>query len=65
MAEKLPVAAATEHTCCYHVAACKAVLADRERELLELKGPCTNEYCPLHFAHSGPCNSQDTKVVRA
>jgi hypothetical protein len=31
----------------------KAVLAERERELLELKGPCST--CPLHYAHSGPC----------
>jgi hypothetical protein len=31
------------------------VLADRERELLELKGPCSNSTCPLHYAHSGPC----------
>lgn len=35
------------------LAAAKAVLAERERELLELKGPCGT--CPLHFAHAGPC----------
>lgn len=35
------------------LAATKAVLAERERELLELKGPCST--CPLHYAHSGPC----------
>ena len=34
----------------------RAVLADRERELLELKGPCRNVYCKLHYAHSGPCD---------
>lgn len=34
--------------------AAKAVLADRERELLELKGPCST--CRLHYAHSGPCD---------
>jgi hypothetical protein len=28
----------------------------RERELLELKGPCSNKECRLHYAHSGPCN---------
>jgi hypothetical protein len=50
-----------EHTCCYHVAAAKSVLADRERELLELKGPCSGGQvgvgpCRLHYAHSGPCD---------
>lgn len=35
--------------------AAKAVLAERERELLELKGPCSNKTCDLHYAHSGPC----------
>ena len=45
-----------DHHCCYHVAAAKAVLADRERELLEIKGPCRTEGCPLHYAHSGPCS---------
>ena len=38
------------------LAAAKAVLADRERELLELKGPCSNKKCRLHYAHSGPCD---------
>lgn len=47
---------AADHACCYHVAAAKAVLADRERELLEIKGTCRTEGCPLHYAHSGPCN---------
>lgn len=36
-------------------AALRSVLADRERELLDLKGPCSNRACPLHYAHSGPC----------
>ncbi|MBM0235933.1 hypothetical protein JNW88_00325 [Micromonospora sp. ATA32] len=49
-------AAVAQHTCCYHVAAAKAVLADRERELLDLKGPCSTTGCPLHYAHSGPCH---------
>lgn len=35
--------------------ATKFVLGVRERELLELKGPCSNKACALHFAHSGPC----------
>jgi hypothetical protein len=34
------------------------VLAERERELLELKGPCSNQSCPLHYAHSGPCDQK-------
>lgn len=38
------------------VSATMAVLADRERELLELKGPCSNAACRLHYAHSGPCD---------
>lgn len=37
------------------IAALTAILADRERELLELKGPCSNKACRLHYAHSGPC----------
>jgi hypothetical protein len=36
--------------------ATRAVLLIRERELLALKGPCTNSSCPLHLAHSGPCD---------
>jgi hypothetical protein len=35
-------------------AALRAVLADREKELLDLKGPCST--CTLHYAHSGPCD---------
>ena len=37
------------------LAGCGQILADRERELLQLKGPCSNKECPLHYAHSGPC----------
>ena len=42
------------------LSATKAVLADREAELLRLKGPCTQKPrgCVLHYAHSGPCNIQ-------
>lgn len=41
--------------------AAKAVLAEREQELLELKGPCSGGQtnlgrCRLHYAHSGPCD---------
>ncbi|MFJ1539314.1 hypothetical protein ACIODS_12295 [Micromonospora chalcea] len=46
------------HTCCYHASATNTVLADRERELLDLKGPCSTKGCRLHYAHSGPCHVQ-------
>jgi hypothetical protein len=36
--------------------AAKFVLRERERELLELKGPCRAPGCVLHYAHNGPCN---------
>ena len=42
----------------YKYAATRAVLADRERELLKLKGPCSTKTCPLHYAHSGPCECE-------
>lgn len=38
--------------------AAKTVLADREAELLRLKGPCRVAACRLHYAHSGPCDIQ-------
>lgn len=37
----------------YKLTACKAALAERERELLAIKGPCST--CRLHYAHAGPC----------
>lgn len=40
------------------LAATRAVLADRERELLDIKGPCSNKKCRLHYAHSGPCDCE-------
>jgi hypothetical protein len=51
-----PSQARDDHTCCYHVAAAHSVLADRERELLAIKGPCSTKTCRLHYAHSGPCD---------
>jgi hypothetical protein len=39
-----------------HIGATRAVLSERERELLELKGPCSNTGCRLHYAHAGPCD---------
>ena len=38
------------------LAATEAVCADREVELLTLKGPCSTTECRLHYAHSGPCD---------
>lgn len=56
----LPPALATRATSdtvpAHKLAATKAVLADREAELLALKGPCSNRTCRLHYAHSGPCD---------
>lgn len=37
--------------------ATRFVLAERERELLLLKGPCSNRDCRLHYAHAGPCDT--------
>jgi hypothetical protein len=48
--------------CCSHLAEARALrhlLADRESELVGLKGPCTNRRCRLHYAHSGPCAQRD------
>lgn len=42
--------------------AARAVLADRERELFDLKGPCSNGWCRLHYAHSGPCDCRTGDV---
>lgn len=39
------------------VKALESILNDREAELLEVKGPCRNKDCSLHFAHRGPCNN--------
>lgn len=35
----------------------RAILRERERELIEAKGHCRNADCSLHRAHSGPCNT--------
>lgn len=34
--------------------AARAVCGYREKELLDIKGPCST--CHLHYAHSGPCD---------
>lgn len=50
---------ATEATVpAYRLVATQAVLADRERELLEIKGPCSTDACRLHYAHAGPCDTR-------
>lgn len=41
---------------------CCGVLADRERELLEIKGPCSSSECRLHYAHSGPCDTRPREI---
>jgi hypothetical protein len=57
MATEIVTAPPAEQTVpAYRFAATKAVLAERERELLELKGPCSNRNCRLHYAHAGPCD---------
>ncbi|UGL63300.1 hypothetical protein SEA_TOKKI_77 [Arthrobacter phage Tokki] len=38
-----------------------AVLRIRERELLKLKGPCSNKACRLHNSHEGPCDERKPK----
>lgn len=38
-----------------------AVLRIRERELLKLKGPCSNPNCRLHKEHQGPCDEPKAK----
>lgn len=35
--------------------AARSVLAERDAELLNLKGPCRAPGCRLHHAHRGPC----------
>ena len=42
--------------------AARAVLKDREAELLELMGPCRSRACSLHFAHRGPCDANRKSV---
>lgn len=55
--ERGPFKGGSHHRRALHAAleAAQAVLRERERELLTLKGPCSNRSCELHHAHSGPC----------
>ncbi len=41
--------------------ASRFVCAERERELLELKGPCSSAACRLHYTHSGPCDCREAR----
>lgn len=40
-----------------------AVLRIREKELLQIKGPCPEENCRLHEKHVGPCDVRKKKQV--
>ena len=41
-----------------NLAPARIVLADREAELLEVKGPCSFKQCRLHHGHRGPCDTR-------
>lgn len=49
-----PRLAAPSGDCC----AAREILRIREGELQDLKGPCRNSSCRLHYAHSGPCDGR-------
>lgn len=51
-----PAIDAADQVPAHRLAAAKAILAERERELLDLKGPCSSAKCRLHHAHAGPCD---------
>lgn len=36
--------------------AAEALVAERDKELLQIQGPCRAPGCMLHRAHNGPCN---------
>lgn len=55
-AKGVPDAVVEETVPAYLLIATQRVLADRERELLELKGACPAPGCRLHHAHGGPCD---------
>lgn len=38
-----------------HIRMLESIIAIRDKELLEVKGPCSNKDCRLHYAHAGPC----------
>jgi len=39
------------------VSALVNILLIRETELRDIKGPCSNLACRLHYAHHGPCDA--------
>lgn len=47
------------YDCAARARGLRAVLADREAELLELKGSCRVARCLLHLAHRGPCDLRE------
>jgi len=59
--EGVPVVVDTLKKARYKLEALRSVLDIREAELLELKGPCSNTHCRLHYAHSGPCHVSEAK----
>jgi hypothetical protein len=38
-----------------------AVLRIREKELMQIKGPCSKDNCRLHENHVGPCDIRKKK----
>lgn len=57
--EPIQVKAAETGTVGFRLRAVLSILAERERELLQVKGPCSLKVCRLHYAHSGPCDVQE------
>lgn len=41
------------------VRALENILEVREKELIDLKGPCSNPRCSLHYAHSLGCDTRN------
>lgn len=54
MADHAKASSSQEMVPAYKLRAVFAVLAEREAELLEIKGPCSDNECCLHYAHRGP-----------
>ncbi len=46
------------------IAGLRSILADREKELLDVKGPCSCDRCRLHYAHSGPCDIRTPRPAK-
>lgn len=50
------------YDCAARARGLRAVLAEREAELRELKGPCRVARCLLHQAHRGPCDLRERRT---